>query len=201
MKLKMLIPVLSAAVVCGCGPKSEPTPQKSHPSFLELASARFSVRYYDSKPVEQEKIDAILTAARVAPTAKNQQPYHIFVLKSEAAIKKVNELTRCAYSAPVVLLVCYDQAKAWQNPFDANDNSGVMDSTIVGTHMMLEAFDQGLGSCWVKYFDPKAARAAFGIPENLTPSFMLDVGYPAPGVAPSPMHSAKRAVVEFVTYK
>ena len=104
MKLKMLIPGLSAAFVCGCGPRSEPTVQKAHPSFLELASARFSVRYYDSKPVEQEKIDAILAAA-------------------------------------------------------------------------------------------------FEIPENLTPSFMIDVGYPAPGVAPSPMHSAKRAVVDFVTYK
>ena len=60
--------------------------EKTNPSFLKLAKDRFSVRYYAKTPVEQEKIDAILEAARVAPTAKNLQPFHIYVLKSEEAI-------------------------------------------------------------------------------------------------------------------
>ena len=151
--------------------------------------------------MEQEKIDAILEAARVAPTAKNLQPFHIYVLKSAEAIAKINKLSRCAYEAPVVFIVCYDKSKAWISPFDASDNSGVMDTSIVGTHMMLEATEQGLGSCWVKFFDPKKVAAAFDIPENLTPSFLLDVGYPLKGTAPNKMHFEKREVKDFATYK
>ena len=118
---------------------SDSVAEKTNPTFMQLAKDRFSVRYYAKTPVEQEKIDAILGAARIAPTAKNLQPFHIYVLKSAEAISKINKLSRCAYEAPVVFVVCYDRSKAWVSPFDANDNSGVMDTSIVGTHMMLEA--------------------------------------------------------------
>ena len=189
------------ALAAGCDKTGKKgVAENGNPRFLELAKARFSVRYYAKTPVEQEKIDAILDAARIAPTAKNLQPFHIYVLKSEEAISKINKLSRCAYGAPVVFIVCYDKSKAWTSPFDANDNSGVMDTSIVGTHMMLEAFDQGLGSCWVKFFNPKEVAAAFEIPDNLTPSFLLDVGYPMKGTAPSKMHLEKRAVKDFATF-
>ena len=193
----------SALVLAGGCDKaaSETAAEETNPTFLQLATDRFSVRYYAKTPVEQEKIDAILEAARVAPTAKNLQPFHIYVLKSAEAIAKINKLSRCAYEAPVVFIVCYDKSKAWVSPFDANDNSGVMDTSIVGTHMMLEATEQGLGSCWVKFFDPKEVAAAFGIPKNLTPSFLLDVGYPLKGAAPNKMHFERREVKDFATYK
>ena len=189
------------ALAAGCDESSKGNAEeKGKPAFLQLAKERFSVRYYAKTPVEQEKIDAILEAARVAPTAKNLQPFQIYVLKSEEAIAKINKLSRCAYNAPVVFLVCYDKSKAWVSPFDANDNSGVMDASIVGTHMMLEATDQGLGSCWVKFFDPKKVAAAFGIPGNLTPSFLLDVGYPLKGATPNKMHFERREVKDFAVY-
>ena len=193
----------SALVLAGGCDKaaSETAAEETNPTFLQLATDRFSVRYYAKTPVEQEKIDAILEAARVAPTAKNLQPFHIYVLKSAEAIAKINKLSRCAYEAPVVFIVCYDKSKAWVSPFDANDNSGVMDTSIVGTHMMLEATEQGLGSCWVKFFDPKEVAAAFGIPKNLTPSFLLEVGYPLKGAAPNKMHFERREVKDFATYK
>ena len=190
------------ALAGGCDKAaSEDTAEKTNPTFLQLAKDRFSVRYYAKTPVEQEKIDAILEAARVAPTAKNLQPFHIYVLKSAEAIAKINKLSRCAYEAPVVFIVCYDKSKAWVSPFDANDNSGVMDTSIVGTHMMLEATEQGLGSCWVKFFDPKEVAAAFDIPANLTPSFLLDVGYQQKGASPNKMHFERREVKDFATYK
>ena len=122
------------------------------------------------------------------------------MLKSKEAIAKINELSRCAYKAPIVFVVCYDKSKAWVSPFDANDNSSVMDASIVGTHMMMEAFEQGLGSCWVKFFNSKDVASAFGIPENLTPSFLLDVGYPLKGTAPNKMHFERRDVGDFATY-
>ena len=202
MKLSIITLCIASILVAGCGEKAkEETVGKTNPTFLQLAKDRFSVRYYAKTAVEQEKIDAILEAARVAPTAKNQQPFHIYVLQSKEAIAKINELSRCAYEAPVVFIVCYDKSKAWVSPFDPNDNSGVMDTSIVGTHMMMEAFEQGLGSCWVKFFDAKQVAAAFDIPENLTPSFLLDVGYPANGVAPAKPHFEKREVKDFTTYK
>ncbi len=192
------------ALAAGCdetGKGNASAAEKDNPTFLQLAKDRFSVRYYAKTPVEQEKIDAILEAARVAPTAKNLQPFQVYVLKSEDAIDKINKLSRCAYNAPVVFLVCYDKSKAWVSPFDANDNSGVMDTSIVGTHMMLEATELGLGSCWVKFFDPKKVAAAFDIPDILTPSFLLDVGYPLNGTAPNKMHFERREVKDFATYK
>ena len=197
-----LLVCLTLVLAGGCDKAaSENTAEKTNPTFLQLAKEWFSVRYYAKTPVEQEKIDAILEAARIAPTAKNLQPFHIYVLKSAEAISKINKLSRCAYEAPVVFIVCYDKSKAWVSPFDASDNSGVMDASIVGTHMMLEASEQGLGSCWVKFFNPKEVTAAFDIPGNLTPSFLLDVGYALKGAAPSKMHFAKREVSDFTTYK
>ncbi|MBQ5531642.1 MAG: nitroreductase family protein [Kiritimatiellae bacterium] len=194
-------PALALAAGCGGAGGEDAAGGKGNPSFLQLAKSRYSVRYYAKKPVEQEKIDAILEAARVAPTAKNLQPFKIYVLRSAEAISKINKLTRCAYGAPVVFLVCHDRSKAWTSPFDANDNSAVMDVSIVGTHMMLEATEQGLGSCWVKYFNPKKVSAAFGVPGNLEPSFILDAGYPLKGAAPNKMHFERRAVKDFAEYR
>ena len=200
--LTALLACSALVFVGGCGEAGkENAVEKTNPTFLQLAKGRFSVRHYAKTPVEQEKIDAILEAARVAPTAKNLQPFHIYVLTSQEAIAKINKLSRCAYAAPVVFAVCYDKSRAWVSPFDGNDHSGVMDASIVGTHMMLEAFEQGLGSCWVKFFNPKEVAAAFDMPGNLTPAFLLDVGYPQQGVAPSKMHFEKREVKDFVTYK
>lgn len=200
MKNLALTLAVASLLVAGCGESAkDASAERRNPTFLQLAKDRFSVRYYAKTPVEQGKIDAILEAARVAPTAKNLQPFHIYVLKSKEAIGKINGLSRCAYEAPVVFIVCCDKAKAWKSPFDPEDDSGVMDASIVGTHMMMEAFEQGLGSCWVKMFNPKAVAAAFGIPANLTPAFLLDVGYPAQGVAPAKPHFEKRDVADFTT--
>lgn len=77
--------------------------------FMELASQRYSVRSYSDRPVEQEKIDLILKAAQLAPTAVNYQPQMIYVLRSEAAMEKNSRLCRCIYGAPMVFLICSDE--------------------------------------------------------------------------------------------
>jgi len=83
-------------------------------NFLELIEKRYSVRNYSDKPLEQEKLDIILEAGRLAPTAVNEQPQRIFVLKSEEALSKVRSICRYAFNAPVVLLVCYDKNVSWK---------------------------------------------------------------------------------------
>ena len=134
--------------------------------FLELASQRFSVRSFSDKPVEQEKTDKILKAAQLAPTAVNFQPQMIYVLKSPEAMEKINHLCRCIYGAPMVFLVCSDERRTWKSQTEPGYSSGEMDCTIVCTHMMLEAWELGLGSVWVRLFDVNAVAKDFDLPSS-----------------------------------
>ena len=81
-------------------------------TFMELAKNRYSERFFDPRPVEQEKLDQILEAGRIVPTACNYQPQRIMVLQSPEAVAKVRGLTRYAFNAPVVLLVCANMDEA-----------------------------------------------------------------------------------------
>ena len=167
-------------------------------SFLELAKERYSVRKFKDIPIEQEKLDAILEAGRLAPTAVNYQPQKIYVIKSEEGLKKIREITPCAFNAPVVLMVAYDKNIVYHNRFEELETSGDQDTTIVGTHMMMEAWDLGIGSCWVNRFPPTATRNAFDIPANERLVFIMPLGYPADDAEPHTMHFASRALSEMV---
>lgn len=161
--------------------------------FLEFSRKRYSVRSYSSQKVEKEKIDKILQAAMIAPTAVNYQPQKIYVLKSSEALQKIRSLTKSTYDAPLVFLVCSDTNRSWHSPFVHGYNSGEMDASIVCTHMMLEAEDLGLGSVWVLLFDPIKVREAFGLPKNIIPHCLLPVGYPSATAEPyRPWHDVFR---------
>ena len=166
--------------------------------FMELAKERYSVRSYSGKPVEQEKIDLILKAAQLAPTAVNFQPQRIYVLKSEEAMAKINRLCRCIYGAPMVFLICSDERKTWKSQTERGYSSGEMDCSIVCTHMMLEAWEQGLGSVWVRLFDMNAVAKAFDLPPTIKPICLLPVGYAAEDSVPyAPWHDVYRPVESF----
>ncbi len=183
-----------SALLCACNNN----PAQESKSFMDLARQRYAVREYAQTPVEQAKLDSILEAGRLAPTAKNVQPQHIYVLQSREAIAKINELTRCAYGAPVVFLVCYDTNAVWTRD---GANSGDMDCSIVGTHMMLEATELGLGTCWVKWFNPEEVAAAFELPANYKPSFLMPCGYAADNAQPHANHFNRKPLSETVSYK
>ena len=192
---KLIILALAAIGFAACSSSNE----KMVNGFMDLARQRFAVREYAQTPVEQAKMDSILEAGRLAPTAKNVQPQHIYVLQSPEAIAKINELTRCAYGAPVVFLVCYDTDQVWTK--EDGTNSGDMDCSIVGTHMMMEATELGLGTCWVKWFDPAEVAAAFELPANHKPSFLMPCGYASENAKPSDHHYSRKPLSETVTYK
>jgi len=146
-------------------------------SFLDLAKSRYSVRKYENKAVEAEKLTAILEAGRIAPTAANQQPCIFLVLNNEESIEKV--CNACSpHGAPLVIVVCADKKSAWIRPFDKASMVEV-DSSIAADHMMLCAQDLGLSSCWITYFDPAIVRKEFKIPDNLVPVNILAIGYGA----------------------
>ena len=109
--------------------------------LFELAKARYSVRKFADKPVEEEKLQKVLAAGACAPTAKNQQPQKIYVLESPEAIAAIREITTMAFDAPMVLVLCGNPGAGWVNPFN-NRSSCEMDCSIVCTHMMQEAWIQ-----------------------------------------------------------
>ena len=168
-------------------------------SFLELAKNRYSVRKYKSDPVEQEKIDRILEAARIAPTACNNQPQKIFVVRSEEKRKALAAICPCTFDAPVVFVIACDPQIAAKGRVREGYQFGETDAAIVCSHMLFEAAELGLGSCWVGWFSSEEVKQALGLPENLDVCDLLPVGYPADDAKPSRMHSQKRPLEEIVT--
>lgn len=167
-------------------------------SFLDLAAQRYSVRAYSDKKVEQKKIDLILKAAQLAPTAVNFQPQMIYVLKSDDALAKISRLCRCIYGAPLVFLICSDERRAWKSQTESGYSTGEMDCSIVCTHMMLEAWEQGLGSVWVRLFNVAEVAKAFDLPPYMKTVCLLPVGYAAPDVKPyAPWHDVYRPIADF----
>ena len=179
-----------------------PVPQpevEEESGFLKLAADRFSVRAFSDKPVEEEKLCAILEAAKLAPTAKNNQPQKVLVINEPEAIEKLKKCSPCTYGAPLFLLTCVDHGKVWVRPNDNKDGADV-DAAIVQTHMMLEAAELGLGSCWVGMFDAAALREAFNLPEGVEPIALLPVGYPAESAEPAPRHTEYKPMDDMVVW-
>ena len=163
--------------------------------FLDLARERYSVRKFASTPVEDEKVQRILEAARLAPTGKNNQPQRIYVARSEEALGKMAEVSPCTYGAPLVFALCYDESEEWVDANDSTRHSGDIDAAIVGDHMIFAAWEQGIGSCWVLLFDPAKLVDALDIPEGVKPVVLIPMGYAAPDAKPAPRHEARRRLV------
>ena len=155
--------------------------------FLELAKDRYSVRKFLSREVEQEKIDKILEAGNVAPTACNFQPQVIYVIKTSRGLEKLQKCKFSHFGETLAFLICYDEKKCWFRSFD-NKPSGEIDASIVATHMMMEAWNEGIGSTWIMHFDPEAIKTEFDIPTNVIPVCLLVMGYPDKTYQPSKMH-------------
>ena len=167
--------------------------------FLDLAKARYSVRSFRPDAVPAELVEQILTAARVAPTACNNQPQKILVLQSADALEKLKKCTPCHFNALLAFLICYDKRRSWTRPFDGK-TSGDVDGSIVATHMMLEAAALGVGSTWVMFFNPEAVRTEFALDENLEPVALLPMGFPAEDAVPAGKHSEFRDETDMVEF-
>ena len=119
-------------------------------------------------------------------------PQRIYVIESEESIAKLDTLTRCRYGAKTVLLIAYDEAEAWKNPLQEGIQSGVEDASIVTTHIMLEACNLGIDSCWVNYFPNIKLEDAFNLPKTERSVLLLPLGYREDDVTPLPGHTKKK---------
>jgi nitroreductase len=140
---------------------------------FEAIEKRRSVRNYEPASVPREKLDKILEAARLAPSASNIQPRH-FIVVTDA--ERRDALSRGMFAgflkeAPVVIVACGDEKKApkWH----------VVDVAIAVENMVLAATGEGLGTCWIGSFDQNHVRNVLKIPENLRVIVLLAVGYPS----------------------
>ncbi len=157
-------------------------------SYLDLARGRYSCRSFEDRPVEQSVVDAIVEAGRIAPSACNNHPARVMVLDTPELLEKAAACQpRFArdgsiFGAPLVFLICSVTDDAWVRPYDQM-NSSEIDTSIVCDQMMMEATEQGLGTCWVCHFKPEVAQEQFNLPKGVYPYHMLVCGYPADHIA------------------
>jgi len=167
--------------------------------FQEVIQNRFSCKKFDGQPVDQSSLDHVLNAGRLAPTAKDLQEQHVYVIRSAEGLAKIDKLTPCRYNAPVVAAVAYDRNNVFTYP-GGKHNSGIEDASIVATHMILAAKNEGLDSCWVNFFDPDLAAKELGLPENEEILMFLDLGHGAADAKPLPTHTQRKDISETVSY-
>lgn len=164
--------------------------------FELICKTRYSVRSFSSKPVEEEKIDKMLEMVKLAPTARNQQPYQILYAKTPEAIEKLKCARDSFFGAPLVFLICSIDEKRWHNRQSGRENTA-QDIGIIATTLMYASSQVGLGSVYVCAFDPIKAKEGLEL-EGLTPECMMVVGYPSEDATPSQMHFDRREIKDFV---
>ena len=167
--------------------------------FSEVIKNRYSCKKFSDVEVKKEKLDKILEAGRVAPTAKNLQEQHIYVVQSESGLSAIDKATPCRYQAPVVLVVAYNKNNVFTYPGGKRD-SGIEDASIVATHMMLAAYNEGIDSCWINFFNPDELAKALGLPEEEEILMLLDLGIAADGTGALPNHNSRKELTETISY-
>jgi len=146
--------------------------------IYELIKTRKSVRSYLPREIEEDKLNRVLDAGRLAPSASNRQQWRFIVVKDEANRQKLLGSTKHSFiaEAPVVLVCC---AEDDGHIMPCGLPSFSMDATIAIDHITLAAVAEGLGTCWIGGFDAVKVKEVLGIPENIAVVELLPIGYPA----------------------
>ena len=165
--------------------------------FTELINKRYSVRAYRPDAIEPEKLEAVLEAARLAPTAANRQPFKLIVIHTQGREAELKRIYPGAWftQAPLVICVCAVTDKGWLRR--DHKNYADVDAAIVMDHLILSATNKGLGTCWVAAFDPVAAREILRLPPNVEPVAFTPLGYAADYGGPK----FRRLLTDLVCYE
>ncbi len=166
--------------------------------FEDIIRNRTSVRKFSDKKVEKNKLDKILESGRLAPTAKNIQPFKIYIVNSDEGLIKIDKASKCRYNAKTVLIVCGNKEEAYHK---GNYSTYEMDSCIVATHMMLEATNLKVDNIWIESFDDTILREEFNIPSEYIPVCLLPLGYKAKDCPINPLHEKRKRIEDIVEYK
>lgn len=145
---------------------------------FDAISERKSIRAYKQDEVEEQKLSRVLDAARLAPSASNRQEWKFIVVKNEATRKKLAATTygqRFVGDAPVIIVACATESKSIMT---CGQPAHTVDLSIACTHIILEAWDQGLGTCWLGTFNEAEVKEILAIPERVRVVVMMPLGYP-----------------------
>ena len=161
----------------------------------EAISKRRSIRAYKADPVADDKLEKVLRAARLAPSAANRQPWRIYVVKDEELRRRLKAAypQRWFYEAPIILVICSIPSKAWSRR--DGKNYADVDATIAFDHLILAAWEEGLGTCWIGAFDPQVVRSVLNLPPEEEPLAMTPLGYPEKVPNPTPRKALEDLVV------
>jgi nitroreductase len=148
-------------------------------SFINIAKNRYSCRNFLDKSISKEILEKIIEAARIAPSARNIQPWYFFVINDRNMLEKIYECYNRDWfkTAPVVIVACGNHSTSWKRE-DGKDHCDI-DIAIAVDHITLAATDMGLGSCWVCRFDAKKCSQILNLPSYVEPIVLIPIGYPA----------------------
>ena len=163
--------------------------------FLELAKKRYSVRKFKCQEIEQEKIDQIMEAIRWAPTAKNMQPFKVFLFSTKQAKQKLDNLIIFPFmkEAPIAIAIGAMKQNCYLRKYD-NKSFAQIDATIAATHMMLAITSLGLGTTLLGHFDEKLVKSNFSELNDYDLVGIFPIGYPASNVKPNDLHFQRKTI-------
>ena len=147
---------------------------------MEALKGRQSVKSYLPTPVEEEKLQKVLEAGRLAPSSYNSQCRKFIVVTDPAVKKAIHDKAGTQpmiEQAPVVLVLCATPDTEHEDAMPCGEVKHPIDMALCGAYMMLEAYEQGLGTCWLGAFDAEAVKRTLGIPEDVKVVTMIPVGY------------------------
>jgi nitroreductase len=167
--------------------------------FSELIQHRYSVRAYKPDMVEDDKLLKVLDAARLAPTAANRQPFQLIVIHTQGREAELRRMYHREWfiQAPIIICAVGLNPQGWVRGADGRNYTDI-DVTIAFDHLILEAANQGLGSCWIAAFNPDAVRQVLGLPEEAEPIALTPLGYPADQ---PPSQKSRKPLKELVRYE
>jgi len=168
---------------------------------LNCIMTRTSIRQYQDRPVEQEKVEQLLRAAMAAPTAVNKQPWHFYVLNTKEAINRLADASQrgsdMVRSAALVIVVCGDMDKALEGKAR---EYWIQDTSAATENLLLAAHALGLGAVWTGVYPMKErvemTTKVLSLPENIVPLCTILIGYPAE--SPTPKDKWKPENVTYV---
>jgi nitroreductase len=165
-------------------------------NVFEVIKERASVRDYSDRPIEEEKLNIILESARLAPSATNAQPWKFYVIKNKEKIQALGKMPFGSQSiingfvakAPIVIIATAGPIDMFHKAmsFIVNKKWYYLDVALALEHMVLTAWDLGVASCWIGWFNDKVARNAADIPKNQEIVAMITLGYAKEGYIPHP---------------
>ncbi|MCF2592307.1 nitroreductase family protein [Bacteroides caecigallinarum] len=167
-------------------------------NFLDLVKKRYSVRSYEERQIENEKMEYIMECVRLAPSAVNFQPWHFYVVTDSERLDALKSTYKREWiqSAPCIIVACANHEESWHRRSDNKDHADI-DLAIAIEHLCLAAAEQGLGTCWVCNFDAALCHEVMAMPENVEPIALIPIGYTPDAEVPE---KKRKTIEDICTY-